>query len=151
MYKITVTDKASKKAHIELRTPNRKVLWDEAMKHREYSSLLIRRTRSESASKEVHKPGNNDAVLILKNQLFVDHEVRKIISSISMRYDCSDCCRSNCLPASANTSKCFTKLRRSSPVKTPIIINFRRRRKNSCGWSPAKNRSGAANNFYIQK
>ena len=50
MYKITVTDKASKKAHIELRTPNRKVLWDEAMKHREYSSLLIRGTRSESAS-----------------------------------------------------------------------------------------------------
>ena len=124
MYKITVTDKASMKAHIELRTPNRKkVLWDEAMKHREYSSLLISGERIRdlytAASKEVHNPGNNDAVLILKNQLFA-------CSSISMRYDCSDCCRSSCLPASANTSKCFTKLRRSSPVKTPIINCSRR-------------------------
>ena len=40
MYKVTITDEASEKAHVKLRTPNRKVLWDEAMKNREYSSLL---------------------------------------------------------------------------------------------------------------
>ena len=29
MYKVTITDEASEKAHVKLRTPNRKVLWEE--------------------------------------------------------------------------------------------------------------------------
>ena len=104
-YKVTVIDGESKMAHVEFRKPNRKILWDEAMKEKEYSSLLTciensnpdrRDTVGErirdlynSVSKEVHKPGNNDAVLISSNQLF-DHEVRILISSILMRYDCLD-------------------------------------------------------------
>jgi hypothetical protein len=102
-YKVTVIDEESKMAHVEFRKPNRKTLWDEAMKEKEYSSLLTciensnpdrRDTVGErvrdlynSVSKEVHKPGNSDAVLISSNQLF-DHEVRILISSILMRYDC---------------------------------------------------------------
>ena len=104
-YKVTVIDEESKMAHVEFRKPNRKTLWDEAMKEKEYSSLLTciensnpdrRDTVGErirdlynSVSKEEHKPGNNDAVLISSNQLF-DHEVRILISSILMRYDCLD-------------------------------------------------------------
>ena len=104
-YKVTVIDGESKMAHVEFRKPNRKILWDEAMKEKEYSSLLTciensnpdrRDTVGErirdlynSVSKEVHKPGNSDAVLISSNQLF-DHEVRISISSILMRYDCLD-------------------------------------------------------------
>lgn len=95
MVKFTVIDEASKKTYVENRTPSRKVLWDEALKDREYSSLLAciensnpdrRDTVGErirdlylSVSKGVHKPGDSDdAILILKNRLF-EHEVKLAI------------------------------------------------------------------------
>ena len=112
------------------RTENTQVYWLACIENsnRDRRDTVGERIRDlyNSASKKVHKPGNNDAVLILKNQLFV-HEVTILISLISMRYDCLNCYRSSWLPASANTSKCFTKLRKSSSVKT----SRRRRRKKS--------------------
>ena len=93
--KVTVTDEASKRTFVESRAPNRKILWDEALRDGELSKLLVcieksnperRDTVGErirdlysSLSKEEHKPGDNDDYIsILSNRLF-DHEVRSFV------------------------------------------------------------------------
>jgi hypothetical protein len=92
--KVTVTDEASKRTFVESRAPNRKMLWDEALRDGEFSKLLacIEKSNPErkdtvgerirdlysSLSKEVHKFGDDDYISILSNRLF-DHEVRGIV------------------------------------------------------------------------
>ena len=145
--KVTVTDEESKKTSVEYRTPSRKVLWDVALQEREYASLLAciensnperRDTVGErirdlysSASKIIHKPGDNDAILILKNRLF-DHEVSGIYKFlITIRYYecCSICFRSSWLSASANTSMFYTNMRMGLPLKKTLTSCRRRRRR----------------------
>lgn len=92
--KVTVTDEASKRTFVESRAPNRKMLWDEALRDGELSKLLAcieesnperRDTVGErirdlysSLSKEVHKYADDDYISILSNRLF-DHEVGDIV------------------------------------------------------------------------
>jgi hypothetical protein len=91
---VTATDEASKRTFVESRAPNRKMLWDEALRDGELSKLLacIEKSNPErrdtvgerirdlysSLSKEVHKFGDDDYISILSNRLF-DHEVRGIV------------------------------------------------------------------------
>ena len=88
--KVTVTDEASNSKSVENRPPSRKVLWDEAMKDKEFTSFLacIAKSNPErrdtigervrdlysSLSRNVHKHADSDAVLIMKSSLY-DHEV----------------------------------------------------------------------------
>jgi len=92
--KVTVTDEASKRTFVESRAPNRKMLWDEALRDGELSKLLAcieesnperRDTVGErirdlysSLSKEVHKYADDDYISVLSNRLF-DHEVGGIV------------------------------------------------------------------------
>jgi len=92
--KVTVTDEASKRTFVESRAPNRKMLWDEALRDGELSKLLacIEKSNPErrdtvgerirdlysSLSKEVHKYADDDYISLLSNRLF-DHEVGGIV------------------------------------------------------------------------
>jgi hypothetical protein len=87
----TFTDEASKRTFVESRAPNRKMLWDEALRDGELSKLLAcieklnperRDTVGERIrdlySKEVNKSGDDDYISMLSNRLF-DHEVSGIV------------------------------------------------------------------------
>ena len=89
--KFTVIDEASNNTSVDYVSPSRKVLWDEALKDRNYASLLAciqnsssdRRDESvgerirDMYSKVSKEPGESDFILIYRNKLF-DHEVSGI-------------------------------------------------------------------------
>lgn len=89
--KFTVIDEASNNTSVDYVSPSRKVLWDEALKDRNYASLLaciqnsISDRRDETVGERIRvlyskvskEPGESDFILIYKNKLF-DHEVSGI-------------------------------------------------------------------------
>jgi len=93
--KVTVTDKTTNKSSVESRFPSRQDLWNKVLKEAQFASLLtcieelsserrdsvgdrVKDLYNSTVSKSVHKPGDFDSIVIMKNAL-MDHEAKLAI------------------------------------------------------------------------